>query len=670
MKFSNFRQYYLKMLLSIKRYFTDHLKRNIFILFGMIVLLVELFSPLAPIERLTGFWVAHMPDFELSAIIGAKEAKRFRNLNNVMTQYIQKKTIYDTNGKIIAKADHPDNVPPFLQKYLIDLENSRFHDTYVVDWPSVFRAAFTDIIKGRFAEGASGIIQQFSRGIILRNDKKFWLRKVKETLIGYGLADKYSHQKILQYYMNSVFLGSYNKPAVQIRGFKRGARELFGKDITHISKPEGLALITLISSPNTYLKNRSAFKAKYERLARSLIKRKLITGKEYHHLLQNLPAINSNKIKSRASKIEYQNEIIEQLKPFINDTSAIHTTIDLNVESVAHKTLTTIIQNFKKQTGIKDLDGFIIVAHNDSILSAIGSAQMGDKYMNNINIRSAWRPGSLVKPFIYSEYIREGGNIYRKLPAAGPKTFNVSGGIWTVKNYSSQDNFPRKQKAINALARSNNVAAAYLAVNYGDSLRDLLHKAGADSTFSPYPATFIGADAPRPIDLFRLLQTYTPPYGQIPNHFIFSKKDTSGYTRLFKPVIARETAYCLTNALKDPKGTLHFTESRYHWSNSNFLGKTGTAQKSTSAGLFIARPGGISVLVGVFSRSGKSLKYKTGGAIQGASLAPYLQDLFQAPSIRKRIKGEFHFGSDKFYAKKNYYVHKLKDIFKKLTSIF
>ncbi|HKI44679.1 MAG TPA: transglycosylase domain-containing protein, partial [Balneolales bacterium] len=524
-----------------------------------------------------------------------------------------------------------------------------------------------DISEGHFAEGASGIIQQFSRGIILHDDKKFWRRKEKEVLIGLGLGDRYTHRQLLHFYMSSVFLGSFSHPAVQIRGFQDGAYDLFGKDISKVTQPEGLALVALISRPNLYLKSTPDFREVYQKRAEFLKEKHIISRSDYRNLMQNIPVIDTTMVKTRALDMEYHEQIAEQLKPVAGHSGPVHSTVDLKVTGAARNVLTSAVKSISKETGINDLDGFIVVAHYDSILAMVGSAQRGDRYMNNLEIRSAWRPGSLVKPLIYSEFISQGGDIHQKLPADGPKTFNTPGGGWTVKNYSSQDNTPSMQPAIDALARSNNVAAAYLAVSYGDSLQQRLHKAGVDSTFSPYPATFIGADATKPMNLFRLLQAYVPPYGEIPDHFITEKSDISPYDPLFPYDVARQTAYCLTYALKDPKGTLHFTEDQYDWSSADYLGKTGTAQANTSAGLFVARPNGISVLMGLFSRSGAPLNYRSGGSVQGASLAPYLQRLFEAPSVWSRVKGNFDFKP--YENRQPVFVQAVNSFFNKVGSV-
>lgn len=651
----------------IRSFIERHAKGIILILTGMALLSLELFTPAAPVQRFAGFWIAHMPDFELSALVGNTAAQRFENLDTVMENYTQANTIYDAKGHVIAKADSPDSIPSFLTSYLLGIENGRFYHTDVIDWIGIMRATMTDISKGHFAEGASGIIQQFSRGIILNNDRKFWRRKENEVLIGLGLSNRYSHQQLLHFYMYSVFLGSFSHPAIQIRGFKEGAYEIFGKDITRISRPEGLALVALISRPNLYLKSATYFRKIYTRRANYLKNRHLISTGEFQNLIHHIPVIDTSLVKKRAVELEYNDHIVEQLKLPKNEHGPIYSTVDLQVTNAARKTLTSAVKSIRKETGIKDLDGFVVVAHYDSILAMVGSAQKGDRYMNNLMIRSAWRPGSLVKPLIYSEFISQGGDIDQKLPADGPKTFNTAGGEWTVKNYSSSDNTPSMQPAIDALARSNNVAAAYLAVNYGDSLQERLHEAGIDSTFSPYPATFIGADASKPINLFRLLQAYVPPYGEIPDHFITIKNDISAYKPLFSYDVARETAYCLTYALKDPRGTLHFTEARYGWRSTDFLGKTGTAQANTSAGLFVARPNGVSVLMGLFSRSGAPLDYISGGSVQGASLAPYMQHLFEAPSVSERVEGQFNFKPYNY--REPAFVQTLNDFFNKVGSV-
>ncbi len=651
----------------IRAFFKKHTKGIALFLAGVAFLFVELFTPLAPLERFAGFWVAHMPKFELSTLVGKDAADRFENLDAVMDNYMQKQTVYDAGGRVITKADNPDSIPTFLGKYLLGVENSRFYNTYVIDWRGVIRAAVADISEGHFSEGGSGIIQQFSRGIILHDDKKFWQRKKKEVLIGLGLGDRYTHRQLLHFYMSSVFLGSFSHPVVQIRGFQDGAYDLFGKDISKITQPEGLALVALISRPNLYLKSTADFREVYQKRAEFLKEKHIISKSDYQNLIQNIPKIDTTMVKTRALDLEYHGQIAEQLKPAGEDNGPIHSTVDLKVTDAARNVLASAVKSIRKETGIYDLDGFIVVAHYDSILAMVGSEQRGDRYMNNLEIRSAWRPGSLVKPLIYSEFISQGGDIHQKLPADGPKIFNTLGGEWTVKNYSSLDNTPSMQPAIDALARSNNVAAAYLAVNYGDSLQQRLRKAGIDSTFSPYPATFIGADATKPMNLFRLLQAYVPPYGEIPDHFITEKSDISPYDPLFPYDVARQTAYCLTYALKDPKGTLHFTEDRYDWSSTDYLGKTGTAQANTSAGLFVARPNGVSVLMGLFSRSGKPLNYLSGGAAQGASLAPYLHQLFEAPSIRSRVKGQFDFKP--YENRQPAFVQTLDNFFNKVGSV-
>ncbi|MBV6322507.1 transglycosylase domain-containing protein [Duganella violaceipulchra] len=88
----------------------------------------------------------------------------------------------------------------------MSIKDSRFYQHGLVDLPGLLRAALSDVVGGNHGQGASTITMQVARGFYLKRDKT-WRRKLTGILLSYKLEQRYSKDKLLELYMNQVYLG-------------------------------------------------------------------------------------------------------------------------------------------------------------------------------------------------------------------------------------------------------------------------------------------------------------------------------------------------------------------------------------------------------------------------------------------------------------------------------
>ncbi len=132
-------------------------------------------------------------------------------------------------------------VSPHLLHALLAGEDGRFFSHGGVDWRAVFRAGWSDLLRGRIVSGASTLTMQAAR-IIEPGGPRLW-RKVREVFRAWELERLFSKEKILEFYLNFVPLGG------TLRGFEAASRYWFGKPASSLAPAEAAALVAMLPAP-------------------------------------------------------------------------------------------------------------------------------------------------------------------------------------------------------------------------------------------------------------------------------------------------------------------------------------------------------------------------------------------------------------------------------------
>ncbi len=118
-------------------------------------------------------------------------------------------------------------LPRYLVEAFLSAEDRGFFAHRGIDYFATLRALWTNLVARRIRQGGSTITQQLARMLFL-DRQKTWLRKSREAQIAAVLEKKYSKTKILEYYLNNVYLGNgaYGVEAASRIYFRKSSREL------------------------------------------------------------------------------------------------------------------------------------------------------------------------------------------------------------------------------------------------------------------------------------------------------------------------------------------------------------------------------------------------------------------------------------------------------------
>ncbi len=163
--------------------------------------------------------------------------------------------IYADDGRMMATIAAEQRVfvpikaiPPRVVEAFLSAEDRGFYTHAGVDVFGIVRAALTNIQNvgsSRRPKGASTITQQVAKNMLLTNELSV-ARKIKEIILAGRLEKSLSKDRILEIYLNEIFLGNRSY------GVAAAALNYFNKALDELSLAEAAYLAALPKGPNNY----------------------------------------------------------------------------------------------------------------------------------------------------------------------------------------------------------------------------------------------------------------------------------------------------------------------------------------------------------------------------------------------------------------------------------
>jgi penicillin-binding protein 1A len=119
-------------------------------------------------------------------------------------------------------------IPPIVKEAVIAIEDKRFESNSGIDIRGIARAFFQDVVRKGSIQGASTIEQQFVKNALQAQAHRTLFEKLREAALAYQLAHKWSKQKIITEYLNTIYFGN------GAYGIESAARTYFGSDVNHL----------------------------------------------------------------------------------------------------------------------------------------------------------------------------------------------------------------------------------------------------------------------------------------------------------------------------------------------------------------------------------------------------------------------------------------------------
>ncbi len=139
-------------------------------------------------------------------------------------------------------------VPKLVINAFLAAEDKNFYEHGGIDFTGVARAAFNYIQNygsSRRPQGASTITQQVAKNFLLSNELSL-TRKVKEALLALKIERTYSKDKILELYLNEIYLG------LGAYGIAAASLVYFDKSVNELTVADAAYLAALPKAPNNY----------------------------------------------------------------------------------------------------------------------------------------------------------------------------------------------------------------------------------------------------------------------------------------------------------------------------------------------------------------------------------------------------------------------------------
>lgn len=404
--------------------------------------------------------------------------------------------------------------PDLLIDTLIATEDRHFYEHDGISFYSMGRAVLANLTAGRTVQGASTLTQQLVKNLFLSSERSYW-RKANEAYMALIMDARYSKDRILELYMNEVYLGQSGDN--EIRGFPLASLYYFGRPVEELSLDQQALLVGMVKGASIYNPWRNPKLALERRnLVLRLLQQQNVIDQELYDMLSARPL----GVQPRGGVISPQpafmqmvrQELQAKLGDKVKDLSGvkIFTTFDSVAQDAAEKAATEGIPALKKQRKLSDLETAMVVVDRFSgeVRAMVGGAEPQFAGYNRA-MQARRSIGSLAKPATYLTALSQ-PNQYRLntwIADAPIALRQPNGQVWSPQNDDRR--YSGQVMLVDALTRSMNVPTVNLGMALGlPAVTDTWLKLGVSKDqLHPVPAMLLGALNLTPIEVAQAFQT-------------------------------------------------------------------------------------------------------------------------------------------------------------------
>ncbi|MEA3125952.1 MAG: penicillin-binding protein, partial [Caballeronia sp.] len=251
------------------------------------------------------------------------------------------------------------DVPDYLKKAVLAIEDARFYDHGGVDLTGILRAGAVALTNGHASQGASTITMQVARNFFLSSEKTY-TRKIYEMLLAYKIERALTKDQILEVYMNQIYLGQ------RAYGFASAARVYFGKDLKDITLAEAAMLAGLPKAPSAYnpVVNPKRAKVRQQYILERMLELHYITHDQYDAAAKQ-PLVVKGAGREFSVHAEYVAEMVRQMMYTQYREEAytlglnVVTTIDSADQDAAYRAVRKGLMDYEHRHGYRGPEAYI-----------------------------------------------------------------------------------------------------------------------------------------------------------------------------------------------------------------------------------------------------------------------------------------------------------------------
>ena len=405
----------------------------------------------------------------------------------------------------------PQQIPPIVKQAVISIEDKRFETNSGVDIRGIARAFVQDVLHKGTVQGASTIEQQFIKNALQAQSHRTILEKLREAALAYQLSHKWSKEKIVTAYLNTIYFGN------GAYGIESAAQTYFGSDVNHLGcgtpghrlcvqelEPAEAALLAgIIQSPTEYDPANHPVAARERRdvVLAQMLQQGYIRRSVYDESVnQALPAPKDIQTPHQplveGIDVGYftswvQQQVIERYgAPRVFDGGLrIKTTLDLGLQRAGEQAIDGYLPGPAGPTA-----ALVAIENSTGQVRAMVGGRNYDETPFNLATEGERQPGSSFKAFDLAEAL-ERGISPDSVWASREKVFYVPSRRGTEKFVVHNDEgaYMGSDTLTGATAYSDNSIYAEVGLKVGTThIAKLAHAMGITTPISTNPAMTIG----------------------------------------------------------------------------------------------------------------------------------------------------------------------------------
>ena len=430
-------------------------------------------------------------------VVQVRDADKKRGIESARVDPARIATLYgisEEERRLVRMKD----VPELLITGLQSVEDRNFKNHHGIDPWGVMRAIWVNMREAGFEQGASTLTQQMVRSLFLSNTKTV-SRKLKEALYALLIEARFDKQRIMEAYLNEVYLGQQGKQS--IHGVAAGSDFWFGRDLKTLRTEDIALLVGIIQGPGYWNPRRFPERALARRavVLDVFVQTGLISPEEATRAKASSLGISSKPGVARNRAPAFLDLVRRQLaRDYPADALrgagvTVISTLAPSVQTLSERAVSTTLPRAERKQG-PALQAGMVVTDTDSgeVLAVVGNRKSDEPGFNRA--LEAERPvGSLLKPFVYLLALAqpEKYSLASWVDDSPVEVTQPNGKTWRPKNSDGKSH--GTVTVSSALARSYNQATVRVGMDVGpDRLAELMKVLGGLQA-KPNPSLILGS---------------------------------------------------------------------------------------------------------------------------------------------------------------------------------
>ncbi len=419
-------------------------------------------------------------------------------------------------------------IPHLVKDSVISIEDKRFYSNSGVDIRGIARAFVQDILHKGSVQGASTIEQQLIKNFLRAQSHRTIFEKLKEAALAYQLAHKWSKDKIITAYLNTVYFGN------GAYGIEAAAQTYFGRDVNHLGcgtpnheycvsqlQPWEAALLAgIIQNPSAYnpATHPAAALERRNTVLQNMLEQGYITRPVYNQSIKEAlpppreiqpPEVQSVEgVDAGYFNSWVQQQVIERYGAgrAYDGGLKIRTTLDLSLQRTAEQA----VNNYLAYTGGPTASLVAIENSTGEVRAMVGGRNYNESAFN-LATEGERQPGSSFKAFDLAAALQDGISPY-SVWASRAKTLEYRGpnGPERFVVHNDEAAYSGSNTLTGATAFSDNSIYAEVGLKVGTArIATLAHRMGITTPLSTNAAMTIGGltVGVTPIDMAHAYET-------------------------------------------------------------------------------------------------------------------------------------------------------------------